>query len=142
MNRLTKLLTYSLLILSVFFLTVAISVPFDADESREDKIDAALGCLLIGGTAGIAGGLLLRSSRRSQNQGKALALEAEQVRLRNVLYQLIADKKGAFTLLEFAIAADIPPKIAEDFLNHQATAFNANFSVSEQGAVVYQFPIS
>jgi hypothetical protein len=44
--------------------------------------------------------------------------------------------------IKHAIAADIPPKAAQDFLNQQATAFNANFNVSEQGAVVYQFPVS
>jgi hypothetical protein len=71
-----------------------------------------------------------------------LELETEQERLRSVLYQLIADKQGEFTLVQFAIAADLPPKAAQDFLNQQATAFNANFNVSEQGSVVYQFPVS
>jgi hypothetical protein len=142
MDWLKKLLAYPLIFLGVLFLAVALSAPFDSDDEKDDVPETVIGGLLMSAVTTAGGVSLWRSSRSSENKTKALELETEQERLRSVLYQLIADKQGEFTLVQFAIAADIPPKAAQDFLNQQATAFNANFNVSEQGAVVYQFPVS
>jgi hypothetical protein len=119
------------------------AAPTATEILQPDEVrNAVIGCFILGVATSAAGAGLLRSSRLSQNKAKALELESEQDRLRGILYQLIADKQGAFTLVQFAIAADIPPKAAQNFLDQQATAFNADFTVSEQGAVVYQFPVS
>jgi hypothetical protein len=142
MNWFKQLLAYPLVSLGALFLIAAICVPFDNDTPKDEVPETIVGCLFISAVTFASGGGLLRSSQGQQKQAKAKELEVEQERLRGILYQLIADKQGGFTLVQFAIAADIPPKAAQDFLNQQATAFNANFNVSEQGAVVYQFPIS
>jgi hypothetical protein len=142
MNWLKKLLSYSLISLGVLFLAAALYAPFDTQTEKGEVTETVVACFLFGGITTAGGVRLLRSSRASQNKAKALELEAEQERLQGVLYQLITDKQGTFTLVQFAIAADIPPKAAQDFLDQQATAFNANFNVSEQGSIVYQFPVS
>ncbi len=142
MDWFKKLLAYPLVFLGVLFLVAALYAPFDP-ETEEDEVPATvIGCLLISAATSAGGIGLLRSSRSKQNETKTLELEAEQERLRSVFYQLIADKQGEFTLVQFAIAADLPPKAAQDFLDQQATEFNANFNVSEQGSIVYQFPVS
>jgi hypothetical protein len=142
MNWLKKLLAYPLIFFGIVFLAAALSAPFDGQTKKDELSSTVLGCLLLSAATGSGGVALLRSTRSEQNKMKAQALETEQERLRSVLYKLIEEHKGEFTLVQFAIAADIPPKVAQDFLNQQAMAFNASFDVSEQGSIVYQFPVS
>ena len=69
-------------------------------------------------------------------------LASEDVRLRQVLYQLIEASNGQVTLVQFAIAADIPAAEARAYIGSQAKAFSANFDITDSGSIVYQFPIS
>lgn len=142
MNGLKKWLAYPLIGLGLLFVVAGITAPFDTERSSAERRDALLGCFMIGGLLAAPGGALLWSSRGQQRAAKTLALATEHERLQNVLYQLIEAEDGRFTLVQFAIAANIPATEAKTFLTEQATAFNANFDVSQQGSVVYRFPVS
>ena len=146
MNWFEKLLPYGLISLGAFFSVVAVYTYFDEGLFLfyYEALAILIGSSLLSGTAFVASGRLLWSHRHRRNRSHELALEAEaeQTHLREVFYQLVTDKQGAFTLMQFAIASGTSPEIAQDFLNHHATTFNANFTVNEEGTVVYQFPVS
>jgi hypothetical protein len=102
------------------------------------------GLLLLSGAAFVGSGWLLWSNRlnRSRRDDRMLAAAAEQTHLHKIFYQLVTDQQGAFTLMQFAIAAGTSSEIAQDFLDHHATTFNAHFTVTDAGSVVYQFPVN
>jgi hypothetical protein len=137
-----KFLVYGLISLGTFFAIVAVYTYLHSGGVMDDEKAHAIvaSSALLSGAAFVGGGRLLRSNRRSLNL--KLEAEAEQARLRKIFYQLVTDRQGAFTLMQFAIAAGTSPTVAQDFLNHHATTFNANFTVTDEGSVVYQFPVS
>jgi hypothetical protein len=141
-----KFLVYGLISLGTLFAIVAAyTYRYSGGVMDDEKAHAIVASsALLSGAAFVGGGRLLRSNRRSLNRSHALTLEAEaeQAHLRKIFYQLVTDRQGAFTLMQFAIAAGTSPTVAQDFLNHHATTFNANFTVTEEGSVVYQFPVS
>lgn len=142
MNTLKKVLGYPLLTIGGVFLLIVLFTPF-VDESRSDKVYAALGGLMLGLPLTISGGLLVRSASGLPSRVESQRLrEAEQDRLQRVLYQLLESNDGKVTLVQFAIAADVPADEARTFMNAQATAFSADFDVTDNGSIVYQFPIS
>jgi len=114
------------------------------DEAIAKQATTIAGGLIVGLPLSAAGGSLVLSARDEQRQlsQTQAAFLAEQERLQNVLYQLIASTNGEVTLVQFAIAANIPAVEASTYMNAQAKVFSANFDVTESGSVVYQFPIS
>jgi hypothetical protein len=145
-----KFLVYGLISLGTFFAIVAVYTYRHSGGVMDDEKAHAIvaSSALLSGAAFVGGGRLVRSNRRSLNL--KLEAEAEQARLRKIFYQLVTDRQGAFTLMQFAtalvarfaFAAGISPTVAQDFLNHHATTFNASFTVTDEGSVVYQFPVS
>lgn len=141
-----KFLVYGLISLGTLFAIVAAyTYRYSGGVMDDEKAHAIVASsALLSGAAFVGGGRLLRSNRRSLNRSHDLTLEAEaeQAHLREIFYQLVTNRQGAFTLMQFAIAAGTSPTVAQDFLNHHATTFNANFTVTEEGSVVYQFPVN
>ena len=118
------------------FLSVGAYALFDDDEGSKA---AFAGCMILGAPP-FAGGVWLYNATRKQSRydQKSLA-QAEDKRRQSVLYELIQSKGGQFTLLEFAMAADLPGEEAKAFLQAQAKAFGADFSVTEKGDILYLF---
>jgi hypothetical protein len=58
-----------------------------------------------------------------------------------MFYRMIAENQGRITVLGFAMQSQLPASTAREFLDDQAKQFNANFKVSEDGAVSYHFDI-
>jgi hypothetical protein len=134
MIGLKKLLAYGLLAIGTLFLLVVVC----------SYLGAGGLLVLLSGAAFVGSGRLLWSNRlsHSRSHDRMLAAAAEQTHLRKIFYQIVTDQQGAFTLMQFAIAAGTSPEIAQDFLNHHATTFNAHFTVNDAGSVVYQFPVN
>lgn len=142
MDQVKKVSGYFLGVSGVFVVLVSCLVtPFEAMPTDEKLEEIASG-VVFGGLYTAAGGALIWSSQAKQRLAKSEAFQAEQDRLRDVLYPLIKASSGRFSLVDFAIAADIPAEAAKAYLDQQAMAFSANFDVSEQGTVIYQFPVS
>ncbi|MGB3572424.1 MAG: hypothetical protein WA783_02880 [Phormidesmis sp.] len=129
---------YLLVSFGGLFLLVAF-VTLLSTDSRDKKLDTLLGSLVIGIPSTAWGSGLIGASRQPSRRQKALA---EQRQLQQALYLLIQSSKGRLTPIQFAIAANISIDEAEDFLNHQAKSLDANFEVTDSGALVYLFPVS
>ena len=62
-----------------------------------------------------------------------------QARLNKQFYQLIQQRQGRVSALDFAMYAQIDGIAAQDYLNHQAQAFSAYCETTHQGDIVYVF---
>ncbi|MEL6814819.1 MAG: hypothetical protein AAFP03_08390 [Cyanobacteria bacterium J06598_3] len=141
MDQIKKVSGYFFGFIGVVGLLSCVVTPFEA-MPIDEKLEKIASDVVFGSVFTAAGGALIWSSQAKQRRAKAQALQAEQDRLRDVLYPLIKSSRGRFSLVDFAIAADIPAEEAKAYLEQQAMAFSANFDVSEQGTVLYQFPVS
>jgi hypothetical protein len=139
-----RFLVYGLISLGTFFALVAAYIYRNDGVPNEKAFVTIAIPALLSGAAFVESGLLLWSNQpsRIRSDDRTLDAEVEQAHLRKIFYQLVTDRQGAFTLIQFAIAAGTSPEVAQDFLKHHATTFNANFTVTEEGSVVYQFPMS
>lgn len=139
-----RFLVYGLISLGTFFALVAAYIYRNDGVPNEKAFVMIAIPALLSGAAFVESGRLLWSNQpsRIRSDDRTLDAEVEQAHLRKIFYQLVTDRQGAFTLIQFAIAAGISPEVAQDFLKHHATTFNANFTVTEEGSVVYQFPMS
>jgi hypothetical protein len=139
-----RFLVYGLISLGTFFALVAAYIYRNDGVPNEKAFVTIAIPALLSGAAFVESWLLLWSNQpsRIRSDDRTLDAEVEQAHLRKIFYQLVTDRQGAFTLIQFAIAAGTSPEVAHDFLNHHATTFNANFTVTEEGSVVYQFPVS
>jgi hypothetical protein len=139
-----RFLVYGLISLGTFFALVAAYIYRNDGVPNEKAFVTIAIPALLSVAAFVESGVLLWSNQpsRIRSDNRTLDAEVEQAHLRKIFYQLVTDRQGAFTLIQFAIAAGTSPEVAQDFLNHHATTFNANFTVTEEGSVVYQFPVS
>lgn len=135
-----KILGYPLLSIGSLFVLAMLLAPMSALSSEQDKAVTRAGGLVVGLPLSAIGGSLVLSANHQERQ--QIAIQQEQDRLQQVLYQLLAQQHGRVTLVQFAIAASIPAEAASAYIDSQAVAFGASFDVSEIGSVVYQFPIS
>ncbi|WP_016949929.1 hypothetical protein [Anabaena sp. PCC 7108] len=64
----------------------------------------------------------------------------EQAKL-SKFYQMLQENQGKITLLNFAMQSQLPATEARQYLDEKAKEFNANFQVTEEGAVSYHFDV-
>ncbi|WP_052672305.1 hypothetical protein [Aliterella atlantica] len=62
-------------------------------------------------------------------------------RLQAIFYQLVQQDKGHISVLNFAIAAQIMPEEAKQYLNKKDRELNATFENNERGGISYYFDI-
>ncbi len=108
-------------------------------DDDADQPMTFVSCLIVGAVPTAGGGWLVAGAKKDSKQFAQSRQAAEDKRRRDVLYQLIKDTDGRFTLLEFAMAVDLPAAQAREWLDEQAKMFGANFSVSEKGDILYHF---
>lgn len=61
--------------------------------------------------------------------------------LRSIFFELIQGNNGSITVMEFAMQADITGQEARKCLEQYAIEFEANFDTTDEGHVVYLFPV-
>jgi hypothetical protein len=88
----------------------------------------------------LGGWLALGMFRQGKREKNAIAQQID-LQLQSMFYRMIAENEGRITVLGFAMQSQLPPATAREFLDDQAKQFNANFKVSEDGAVSYHFDI-
>lgn len=108
-------------------------------DDEADQPMAFIACMAVGAIPAGGGGWLMVSASRDGKRSAQSLKAAEDKRRRDILYQLIKETDGRFTLLQFAMAVDLPAEQAREYLDAQAQMFGANFSVSEKGDVLYHF---
>lgn len=157
MKTAEKLASGWLLILGFMFLTISAASIIDkkiaskpvyppiGDSDREYVREASpVDSTAIGGfvfglpSVGLGGWLALSLYRQSKNEKKALQQQTDE-RLQSIFYRMIQENSGRVTLLGFAMQSQIPAPEARDFLDSKAKEFNANFRISEEGAISYHF---
>jgi hypothetical protein len=135
-----KIIKYSIAsVLIGFGIIVLASGVYSLFDEEAPNPSTFVACTVFGLPPTAGGIWLWRATQKQSKPSKKEQLAMEQKRRQEVLYQLIQEKEGRFTLLEFAMAAELPGEEARDFLQAQAQAFGANFDVNEQGDIVYRF---
>lgn len=61
--------------------------------------------------------------------------------LNSTFYQLLQENFGRVSVLEFALKTNLKGSEARQYLDQRAREFAANFDVTEEGEVLYCFPI-
>lgn len=116
------------------FLLAALLIPFDKTETPEDRNSALLGCLLLGLPMTTGGSFLLWSVAENRRQTK-------RDRLQSSFYQILKENNGDITVMRLAMATKVSGDEAQQFLTEKAREFNADFTVTENGSVVYKFDL-
>ena len=88
----------------------------------------------------LGGWLSLGLYGQSKNEKKALQQQLSD-RLQSNFYQLLQENNGRVTVLGLAMNCQLPAADAQEYLDMKAKEFNADFQVSEKGAVSYHFDI-
>jgi len=106
----------------------------ELDTTAVNGIIFGLPSLVLGGW------LALGMRRQGKKENSAIAKQMD-LHLQSMFYRMIAENEGRITVLGFAMQSQLPAAEAREFLDEQAKQFNANFKVSEDGAVSYHFDI-
>ena len=85
---------------------------------------------------GVGTWLTLNLRHQHQKQEQKFDLAQEQLFL-----SLLQQHDGKLTITEFAIAAEVPIREAKEYLDLKAKQLSAGFEVSEEGGIIYKFPV-
>lgn len=111
------------------------------DYYKTDNTNTAVGGLIFGIPSLVLGGwLALGLYRQGQQEKKAINQHVND-QLQSLFYRMIQENEGRITLLGFAMQSQLPATVAKQYLDDQAKLFNANFKISEEGGVSYQFDV-
>ena len=83
--------------------------------------------LSLGGMAGL---LILRATEAKQKQQQ----------LENAFYKLLKEQNSCISLIQLAVAAQIDPQVAKQYLEQQIKTFGAVPEVDADGDMFYRFP--
>jgi len=116
---------------SLFFLMAAI-VMFTPNRTIEKTTRAALGWITLGlPFVGIGSWRTWQVSKQEQRE--------KHNRLQSAFYRLLQESNGQITVLEFAMATELPAQEAKQYLDEKAKEFDAYFLVTEGNGICYQF---
>ncbi|MEB3229825.1 MAG: hypothetical protein VKJ64_02360 [Leptolyngbyaceae bacterium] len=112
-----------------------------ATTNAQDKENSMAALMLLGlPPTGVGTWLIFNLRHQSQQKNKQLDLAQEKLFL-SLFLSLLQQHRGALTITEFAIAAELPIKEAKEYLDQKAIQLNAGFEVSEEGGIIYKFPM-
>ena len=89
--------------------------------------------ILMFGILSAASGVFLFFTNRKIKQ------KTDQDNLNKIFYQLIQSKKAGFTILDFAIEANIDAVLAREFIEKKANELSIIPEIDENGTLVYFF---
>ena len=137
MRQLQKTLAGFCLLIGLPIMIITTVEILNPATDAEDRSGAAAALVIFGLPAtGLGSWLILNLRRQHQRSLEDLADQQEQQFL-----QLLQDQKGDLTVLQFAAAMQMPLEEAKTYLDEKATLLDASFDVSDNGAVVYRFPL-
>ena len=114
---------------------------FINDYAVAELDTTAINGLIFGLPSLALGGWLALGMRRQGKKENLAIVKQMDLHLQSMFYRMIAENQGRITVLGFAMQSQLPAATAREFLDDQAKQFNANFKVSEDGAVSYHFDI-
>ncbi len=114
-------------VLQLLLPTTLSSEPQQRTLNRWGWVAGSAGVIVLAGAGSWGLDLLLKNT------------VGKQKRLKDVFFQLIDQRDGQISVLEFARLANVTGPEARKFLDQQAAAFNGTFEPGENGGVLYQF---
>lgn len=132
-----KLFAGILFSIGFIFLTVTVSSIITKNPTEKDR-SAALGGVILGVPA-VAGGAWIVWGLRKKNE-KLQKTHDRQIE--TTFLELVKANQGNISTIDFAIATKLSLDESKQYLDQKARQLNANFNVSEDGGISYQFFIS
>jgi hypothetical protein len=135
MNAIKKMLIGFFLIIGLPITSLTIIQLLDSNTTPEDR-EGALAALFILGLppTGIAAYLIFDLKHSQKNKVSKNQINKEQIFLK-----ILAENAGEITVLKFAVEAQLSFEQAREYLDNQAKQLNADFSVNDEGGIIYKF---
>jgi hypothetical protein len=137
MTWLKKTAVVLLLLIGLPVTLLTIADLLNPNASADDKSDATAALMILGLPPTILGGALILNLRL-QHKNK---LEQQSQDQEQLFIQLLQKNHGKLTTIQFAAEAQLSLEEAKDYLDEKARQLNGQFSVTDQGAIVYEFPL-
>ncbi len=140
MGLVKKTLAWGCLSWAALIAIIMIGLIFDPEESRQDKWETFWVGLVFGAPPAVAGASLLVNLRRNNQKRIEEQQEAQEERLRRIVYELAAANQGQVTSFRFAQVAQLPAAEAKAYLDQCAQDFGAAYDFTDTGEIIYRFP--
>ena len=129
-----KLFAGLLFSIGFIFLSVTVSSIIMKNPTEKDR-SAALGGIIIGVPAMACGAWIVwRLSKKKE------VLQKERDRqIETTFLELVQANQGEVSTINFAIVTKLSLEESKQYLDKKAKQLNADFNVSEDGAISYQF---
>ncbi|HEY9621993.1 MAG TPA: hypothetical protein V6C78_16680 [Crinalium sp.] len=137
--KLIKSLAAGLFLITGVPLLIGMMVLYIANPSasQKDKEGAIAAMVLFGlPPTGLGAWLVWSLNQQKKQEAKAHEYEKEQLFL-----DVLQANNGSITAIRFASEANIPVADAKQYLDRKAQELNAIVDITEQGGMVYRFPI-
>ncbi|MFP4411713.1 hypothetical protein [Coleofasciculus sp.] len=137
MKTVKKVFTGVFLIFGISILLLGTIYIANPNASKKDK-EGALGAIVLFSLPSTAIGtwLIWHLRQQHQQQLKQLNLDKEQLFL-----HLLQQQGGKITVTNFALSAKISIQESKEYLDQKAQQLNAGFETSDEGGIIYKFPI-
>lgn len=109
----------------------------DPNNPATEKNEASAALMILGLPPTVLGGALILNLRR-QHQQTLKEAERQQEKL---FLELLQEKGGKLTTVQFAARANISLDEAKAYLDEKALQLNGHFDTTDAGAIVYRFPM-
>ncbi|HEY9645130.1 MAG TPA: hypothetical protein V6C88_02105 [Chroococcidiopsis sp.] len=134
MKRVKKFMALLLLTIGIPISLLAIAKLPDRNLSKADRDEVILALMFFGAVPTASASYLLWDLHRHHQRAK-------RDRLYATFFELVRAGQGRLSVLDFAIATQLPGSTAKAFLDDRAREFDATFDVTDSGGVFYQFPV-
>ena len=132
-----KLFAGILFSISFIFLTVTVSSITMKNPTEKDR-SAALGGIILGVPAAAGGAWIVWGLKKKDKKLQ----KTRDSQIESTFLELLQANQGDISTLNFAIATKLSLEESKQYLDQKAKQLNAEFNVSEDGAISYQFFIS
>lgn len=109
------------------------------NKNSPNKEGAIAALIFFGLPPTAAGGWLVWSLHKENQQAKLAQEKAVNDHLQAVFYQLIEAGNGQITVMRFAKETQLSGEEAKTYLDQKATEFDASFDVTPEGGISYHF---
>jgi hypothetical protein len=129
-----KLFAGLLFSISFIFLTVTVSSITMKNPTEKDR-SAALGGIILGVPAAAGGAWIVWGLKKKDKKLQ----KTRDSQIETTFLELLQANQGDISTLNFAIATKLSLEESKQYLDQKAKQLNADFNVSEDGAISYQF---
>jgi len=135
MNAIKKMLIGFFLIIGLPITSLTIIQLLDSNTTPEDREGALAALFLLGlPPTGIATYLIFDLKHNQKNK-----VDKNQINKEQIFLKILAENSGEITVLKFAVESRLSIEQAREYLDNKAKELNADFSVNDEGGIIYKF---